>query len=143
VWLRRSLGASLLARILAAGLPELEIAFSVTVAIGAAFLSESLGLGAAAGAFCAGLAMGSDQHRHSVETSIRPFEGLLAIVFFTSIGMQFDVAYVLANLPMVLVGLLVTVVLKAALAGLALRLSGLPWPSAIGAGLPSPRIIIA
>jgi monovalent cation:H+ antiporter-2, CPA2 family len=133
--LRRFLGASLLSRILAAGLPELEIAFSITVALGAAWLSDFFGIGAAAGAFCAGLAMGSDEHRHAVETSIRPFEGLLAIVFFISIGMQFDAGFVLNHLPTVIGALLVSVVLKAVLAAQALRLSGLTWPAAIGCGL--------
>lgn len=135
VLMRRALASRLLARIRGAQVPELEVAFSVTAALGAAWLTEQLGLGTAVGAFCAGLALGGDEHRHAIETATRPLQGLMAIIFFIAIGLQFDHRFVLANPALVLGGLVVSVVIKSALAGFALRLGGLPLRSAIGAGI--------
>lgn len=134
-YLVRRYGSRLLDPIFAARMPEIEVAFAVMVAIGAAWLSAHLGLGEAVGAFCAGIALGSDEHRHTVESAIKPFEGLFAILFFTAIGLQFDHVFVLDHLPMVLGALGIAVVLKSLLAGAALRLSGLAWAPAIGCGL--------
>lgn len=135
ILLRKVVMAKLFARIVAARVPELEVAFSVSVAIGTAFLTESVGLGAAVGAFCAGLAMGGDEHRHSIETATRPLQGLMAILFFMTIGLQFDLNFVMNNVGLVLGALVVSVIIKAALAGFALRLAGLPPRMAIGAGI--------
>lgn len=135
VLMRQVVVGRLFDRIVAARVPELEVAFSVTVAIGAAVLTDSVGLGTAVGAFCAGLALGGDEHRHSIETATRPLQGLMAIIFFITIGMQFDLDYVIGNPVLVLVALLVSVLIKSALAGLAMRLAGLELRQAIGAGL--------
>ncbi|MDA3961106.1 MAG: cation:proton antiporter [Planctomycetota bacterium] len=135
ILLRRLVASKLFSRIQDAGLPELEVAFAVTTALGAAWFTESMGLGAAIGAFCAGLALGGDEHRHTIETATRPLQGLLAIVFFVSVGMQFDPSFVLAKWPLVLAGLAVSVVIKSALAALAFRVAGMKTRSAIGAGI--------
>jgi len=135
-WFMRTVLASrILHRILVTQLPELEVAFSVFVAIGAGYLSETMGLGEALGAFCAGLALGGGEHRHAIETATRPLMGLMAIIFFTSIGFQFDAGYMIANLPLVIAALSVSLVLKAALAGFAFRLAGMSIRSAVGAGI--------
>ena len=55
--------------------------------------------------------------------------------FFVSIGLQFDAGFVLSNLPLVILALVVSVVLKAVIAAFALRLAGLSTRSAIGGGL--------
>lgn len=135
ILLRRVFASKVIARIQAAQMPELEVAFAVVVALGSALLADELGLGAAVGAFAAGLAMGGDEHSHGIEVATRPLQGLLGIVFFISIGLQFDLNFVMSNLPLVLGALAVSVLLKAALAGLALRLAGLSLRSAIGAGI--------
>jgi Kef-type K+ transport system membrane component KefB len=135
VLLRAGLADSILGRLFATRLPELEVAAGVLAALGAAWFSVHMGLGEAVGAFCAGIALGSDQHRRTIETSMRSLEGLFAIVFFTSIGLQFDLGYVLAEPLLVCGALLVSVLMKAVLAALALRLSGLDWRGAIGSGL--------
>ena len=92
-------------------------------------------MGAAIGAFCAGLALGGNEHRHTIETATRPLQGLLAILFFVSVGMQFSPSFVWENWPLVLAGLGVSVLLKSTLAGIAFRLAGMPARSAIGAGI--------
>ena len=138
--LRRVLASALLARIRAAQLPELEVAFSVTIALGAAALTQSAGIGAAAGAFCAGLALGGDEHRTAIESSTRPLQGLMAILFFVSIGVLFDASFIVRFPLEVLGGLVICIVLKAALGAAALRLAGLDSRAALGCGLMTGQI---
>ncbi len=132
---RRVLATALLARVRALSLPELEVAFAVIFALGAAFLTESAGLGSAVGAFCAGLALGGDEHRNAIETSTRPLQGLMAIIFFASMGVLFDPDYVGAHPLKVGLALVVCVVVKATLSALALQLAGMTRRTAIGGGI--------
>ncbi len=134
-FLRRFLASHLIARVRGAQVPELEVALSVVIALGAAYFTENLGIGAAVGAFCAGLALGGDEHRHAIETSTRPLQGLMAIIFFVSIGMQFNLDFVLNEYVLVIGALVISVFFKAFIAGFALRLTGMSARSAIGAGI--------
>ncbi|NRA36699.1 MAG: cation:proton antiporter, partial [Planctomycetes bacterium] len=119
IFLRRFLASHLIRRIRGAQVPELEIAMSMCIALGAAMLTEDLGIGAAMGAFCAGLALGGDEHSHAIETSTRPLQGLVAIIFFASIGMQFNALYVVENYLLIAIALFVSVLVKSAIAVLA------------------------
>lgn len=135
VLLRRAMASRLVARLRASKLPELETAFAITVALGAAVLAERCGLGAAFGAFAAGLALGGQGSREAVESSTRPVAGLSAILFFAAMGALFDVGFVAAHAWEVAALSLVAVVVKAPLAALAMRLAGMPWRRAWGCGL--------
>ena len=135
-WAMRSLLASaMVARIKALQVPEIEISFAISMALGAAWAAEHVGLGAASGAFCAGLALGGGEHAKPLQASIRPLMGLMAVIFFTAMGVLFDPVYVINHLPLVIGTLLVATALKALLAGAALRFAGLPVLSALGGGL--------
>jgi CPA2 family monovalent cation:H+ antiporter-2 len=133
--LRRAMASRLVARLRASKLPELEVAFAITIALGAAGLAERLGLGGALGAFAAGLALGGRGTREVVETSTRPLTGLSAILFFAAMGALFDPAFVAAHWFQVSALSLIAVVIKAPLAAVAMRLAGLPWRQAWGCGL--------
>ena len=135
VFLRRFLASHIFNRIRGAQVPELEVALAITFALGTATLTEHLGLGAAIGAFCAGLALGGDEHRHAIETSTRPLQGLMAIIFFVSIGMQFDIHFVTEKIHLVIGALFISIIFKAIIAGFSLRLTGMPVRSAIGCGI--------
>lgn len=137
---RRLLASRVFTRIRSAQLPELEVAFAVTVALGAAAATQTIGLGAAVGAFCAGLALGVDEHRSHIESSVHPLQGLMAILFFVSVGVLFDYHVIIEHPVAVLAGLVISVGVKAALAGFALRLAGLPLRSAIGCGIMTGQI---
>jgi CPA2 family monovalent cation:H+ antiporter-2 len=133
--LRRVLAALVFRRVRAAGLPELEVALSVTVALGAAAATHACGLGAAVGAFCAGLAFGGDASRQAVESSMRPLQGLLAILFFMAIGALFDPVFAWTHAGEVALLLAVAFLLKAPICAIALRMAGLAWRPALGYGL--------
>ncbi len=133
--LRRVMASRLVTRLRASKLPELEVAFAVTIALGAAGLAERLGLGAALGAFAAGLALGGQGSREAMESSTRPLTGLSAILFFAAMGALFDLDFVAEHWVQVSIFSLVAVVVKAPLAAIAMRLAGLPWRRAWGCGL--------
>ena len=82
------------------------------------------GLSLALGAFLAGVLMSETVFRHQVEADIRPFRDVLLGLFFITIGMQLDLAYVGANLPAVGLALVLFICAKAgvvALIGLVMR----------------------
>ena len=133
--LRRAMASRLVARLRASKLPELEVAFAVTIALGAATLAERLGLGGAVGAFAAGLALGGRGSREVMENSTRPLTGLSAILFFAAMGALFDVSFVAKHWFQVGALSLIAIVVKAPLAAVAMRLAGLPWRRAWGCGL--------
>lgn len=135
VFLRRFLASHLITRIRHAQVPELEVAMSVTIALGTAYFTENLGMGAAVGAFCAGLALGGDEHRNAIETSTRPLQGLMAIIFFISIGLEFNIHFVLDKPHLVIGALIISIFFKAVIAAFALRLTGMKMRSALGAGI--------
>lgn len=135
VLLRRAMASRLVARLRASKLPELETAFGVTVALGAAGFAERMGLGAAMGAFAAGLALGGKGSREVIEASTRSLTGMTAILFFAAMGSLFDIRFVIAHIWQVGALSLVAVVIKAPIAALAMRMTGLPWRRAWGSGL--------
>ena len=124
ILLRRFMASRVVARLRASKLPELETAFAVTVALGAAL-----------GAFAAGLALGGKGSREVVESSTRSLTGMTAILFFAAMGALFDVGFVAENWLEVGALSLVAVVIKTPVAALAMRLAGLPWRQAWGSGL--------
>lgn len=63
--------------------------FTLTVlliSIGAAWLTYTLGLSYALGAFLAGIMLGDTEYRHQIDVEIRPFRDVLLGLFFISVG---------------------------------------------------------
>ena len=75
-----------------AGGRELFTLFTVLVALGAAWLTQTLGLPLALGAFVAGLVISESKYSHQVVDEILPFRDVFSALFFVSIGMLFDVS---------------------------------------------------
>ncbi|MBB72158.1 MAG: potassium transporter [Legionellales bacterium] len=61
------------------------------VTLGAAWLTESMGLSLALGAFLAGMMLGETKFRHQIEIEIRPFRDVLLGLFFITVGMMLNV----------------------------------------------------
>lgn len=94
---------------------EIFVAFSILLVVGAAL-----------GAFLAGVVLADSEYRHEIEADLEPLKGLLLGVFFMTTGANLDVGYVLGNLPLVL-GLVVALVgLKAAVLWVLATLQRLP-----------------
>ena len=69
---------------------ELFVLSALLVALLAAFMTHSLGLSMALGAFLAGMMLGESHYRHQLEVDIRPFRDVLMGLFFITISMTMD-----------------------------------------------------
>ena len=85
----------------------------------------------ALGAFVAGLLLAETEYHRAIEATIDPFKGLLLGVFFFSVGMSLDVAYLWSNPLPILFGLVGLIVIKSGVLVVLLRLFRVPWPATI------------
>jgi monovalent cation:proton antiporter-2 (CPA2) family protein len=100
---------------------EIMTLAALLVVLGAAALMSAVGMSMALGAFLAGLLLAESNFRHELEADIEPFRGLLLGLFFMSVGMLIDLAFVWRNLGYVIaltLGLIVAKFLVTCLIGL-------------------------
>lgn len=67
--------------------------FNITVllvALTAAWVTETLGLSLALGAFLAGMLLSETEYKHQIESEIRPFRDILMGLFFITVGTRLD-----------------------------------------------------
>jgi len=115
--------------------PEMFMAATLILVIGASAVTAGAGLSLVIGALIAGLIVADTEYRKQVEVTVEPFKGLLLGVFLISIGMKLDLERLAADpLPFALAaaGL---VALKAALVLPLLRLAVGPHPGLTRAAL--------
>jgi monovalent cation:proton antiporter-2 (CPA2) family protein len=86
------------------GLREVFIGFALFLVLGAALLSELVGLSMGLGAFLAGVMLADSEYRHELEIDIDPFKGLLLGLFFMAVGMSIDMG-LFATAPLVVLGI--------------------------------------
>lgn len=84
------------------GSPELFLLAAITLALGTAALSARLGLSPALGAFLSGLLLSDTEFDHRVISELVPMRDLFATLFFVSVGMLIDPAFITGNLTAVL-----------------------------------------
>jgi monovalent cation:H+ antiporter-2, CPA2 family len=104
--------------------PELFLAASLLVVIGASLATAVAGLSPIVGALIAGLLIAETEYNHDVENITEPFKGLALGVFLITIGMSIDLRTVWENLAAILTATVGVLLLKAAVTGLLLRLMG-------------------
>jgi CPA2 family monovalent cation:H+ antiporter-2 len=95
----------------------------VGLAIGTALLASVFGISLALGAFLAGLLIGESDLSHRVVADALPFRDLFAGLFFVSVGMLIDPAFVVQNLPFAVLIVVLIVVVK----GLTVMVIGLAF----------------
>jgi CPA2 family monovalent cation:H+ antiporter-2 len=107
---------------------ELFILAIVAIAVGTALGSAELfGVSLALGAFLAGVVLGESPISHQIGAEVVPFRDVFTVLFFVSVGMLVNPAYVFANAGQVLALLALIVVGKPLLTvvmGLVLPASG-------------------
>ncbi|MEH6630034.1 MAG: cation:proton antiporter [Halopseudomonas aestusnigri] len=101
---------------------------------GASALSGLLGLSAAYGAFLAGLILGNSASHKVMSRQVAPIQSILLMVFFLSIGMLLDAAYIWNNLGLVFLLVLFVALFKTALNITLIRFLGETWPRAFLSG---------
>lgn len=110
---------------------ELFIVVVVGLVIGASYATERLGLSFALGAFLAGLLVSTTEYRFHALSEIAPFRYCFNGLFFVSVGMIVDPAYVASSLPAVLVLVAFILFAKALLVGGSILLFGYPVSVAV------------
>lgn len=105
------------------------------VCILSAWITKSLGLSMAFGAFLAGIMLADTEFRHQVDSTIRPFRDVLLGIFFISIGMLIDLELLPKIWLQALGGALVLLVIKFFLVAAIVKLAKIDWNTALRTGL--------
>ncbi|MGB3472986.1 MAG: cation:proton antiporter [Erythrobacter sp.] len=104
--------------------PELFLAASLLVVIGASLATAATGLSPIVGALIAGLLIAETEYHGEVESIMEPFKGLALGVFLITIGMSIDLLVVWTNLAELMAAVVGVLVFKAIITGILLRLMG-------------------
>jgi len=104
--------------------PELFLAASLLVVIGASLATAATGLSPIVGALIAGLLIAETEYHAEVEQITEPFKGLALGVFLITVGMGIDLTTIWDNLGPILTAVIGVLLLKAVVTGVLLRLMG-------------------
>jgi len=101
------LGTKLLPRLMAHiakfGSRELFLLAITAIGLGVGYLTYMVGLSFAFGAFVAGMVLSESDYGHQALSDIIPLRDLFGLLFFTSVGMLFDPAFLLNNMRQVII----------------------------------------
>jgi monovalent cation:proton antiporter-2 (CPA2) family protein len=113
-------------------LREVFTATSLMIVVGITVLMSLVGISPALGAFLGGVVLANSQYKHTIETDIEPFKGLLLGLFFISVGMGMDFNILAANPLNLIICVLGLMLIKGLiLFGLG-RIFGLKGPQSLG-----------
>jgi len=105
----------MLERLVSMNMRDVLVITSVVVAMGIAWITESLGLSLAIGAFLAGMALSDTDFTHQIISDINPFRDVFLSVFFVSLGMILDVNFLREHTGYILLVSLCIILIKAAI----------------------------
>ncbi len=115
--------------------PELFLAASLLVVIGASLATALVGLSPIVGALIAGLLIAETEYHTEVELIMEPFKGLALGVFLITVGMSINLAEIAAQLGTFAMAVVGVVLFKALVTGVLLRLMGARRGTAAETGL--------
>jgi CPA2 family monovalent cation:H+ antiporter-2 len=115
--------------------PEAFIALVLLVAIGTAGLTARFGLSLSLGAFMAGLLLAETQYRHEIETKLESFNGLLMGIFFMTVGMNINIAFLLQDTLWLFASVIGLMLIKTIVIAVLLRVQNFDWGDAWRGGL--------
>ncbi len=113
---------------------EMFFLLVVLLCLGTAWVTYSLGLSLALGAFLAGLIISESEYSHHIVAEITPFRDYFASIFFISIGMLLHTAYFRAHWPVLLLLALLLIVVKTGLITATAAMLRYPLRSSLLAG---------
>jgi len=114
---------------------ELFLLTVVVICLSVAWLTSSVGLSLALGAFLAGLIISESEYSYQALSSLLPFRDLFTSIFFISIGMLVDSRVVLEQPGAVLLIIIGVLTIKTIIAGGGAALLGYPFRTMVLAGL--------
>ena len=98
---------------------ELFILTTVVICFATAWLTSSIGLSLALGAFFAGMIISESDYSHQATANIIPFHQIFISFFFVSIGMLLDVRFLLNNILYVMLLTISVTITKSIIIGIA------------------------
>lgn len=104
--------------------PELFLAASLLVVIGASLATAATGLSPIVGALIAGLLIAETEYHTEVEAIMEPFKGLALGIFLITIGMSINVLSIIENWGTIALAVIGVLVFKAIVTGSLLRMMG-------------------
>lgn len=114
---------------------EMFFLLVVLLCLGAAWVTYSLGLSLALGAFLAGLIISESEYSHHIVSEIIPFRDYFASIFFISIGMLLQAAFFAQHWPLLLLMAAGLILVKSGLVMITAQILRYPLRSALLAGL--------
>ena len=114
---------------------EIFLLTIIVICFAVAWLTSSLGLSIALGAFLAGLVISESEFSYQALGSILPFRDVFTSIFFISIGMLFDVGYFIRHPVLIALVSCGVLVVKTFIAGSATGLIGFPLRTMVLVGL--------
>ncbi len=115
--------------------PELFLAASLLVVIGASLATALIGLSPIVGALVAGLLIAETEYHSEVEGIMEPFKGLALGIFLITVGMGIDLFTIWENLGPIALAVVAVLTLKAVVTGVLLRMMGARRGIAIETGI--------
>ena len=115
--------------------PELFLAASLLVVIGASLATSLVGLSPIVGALVAGLLIAETEYHSEVEGIMEPFKGLALGIFLITVGMGIDLFTIWDNLGPIALAVVGVLTLKAVVTGVLLRLMGARRGIAVETGI--------
>lgn len=115
--------------------PELFLAVSLVVVMGASLATSAVGLSPIVGALLAGLVIAETEYRMQVEVTVEPFKNLALGIFLMTVGMSLDFELIARMWPFLMLAIIGIIVVKAFVTGSLLRLSGVPRGVAANVGV--------
>lgn len=114
---------------------ELFLLSVAVIGLAMAWLTSSIGMSMALGAFLAGLIISESQFSHQALGNILPFRYVFTSIFFVSIGMLLDIGFLLSHPVLILAAVIATLIIKAIVGGATTAVLGYPVRTAVLVGL--------
>jgi CPA2 family monovalent cation:H+ antiporter-2 len=114
---------------------EMFFLLIVLLCLGAAWMTFSLGLSLALGAFLAGLIISESEYSHHIVAEIIPFRDYFASIFFISIGMLLHTNFLIMHWPVLLLMTVSLILVKTGLVIVTAKALRYPIRSTLLAGL--------
>jgi len=114
---------------------EIFLITSLFLSLGMAFLTSSLGLSLALGAFLAGIIISESEYSYQVTAEIMPFKDLFTSLFFISIGMILNLQFAWNEKFIILILVVIIIFLKSLIIFLIIKIMKYPNRIALISGL--------
>lgn len=114
---------------------ELPILLAITTCIASAYAAHAIGASPSLGAFVAGMLLGESAFADQIRVDVLPLRTLFVTLFFASVGMLADPAWIVSH-PLQVFGIALAIIVgKSALAFVAGRAAGLSIVNAMATGV--------